>query len=140
MSLENKCSLLMLYPEPTSRPLTLRKENANPSPSCQISNFRAKIERVSRSNKSIPNPLAVVQLTKQGWPDHKHKTSPDARPNWSFKEEIHDADRILFKNHKMIVSEWLRTDMLKRIHESHLGIEKSRQRLLSHSLNIIFPH
>ena len=34
-----------------------RKENANPSPSCQISNFRAKIERVSRSNKSIPNPL-----------------------------------------------------------------------------------
>ena len=41
----------------------------------------------------------------------------DAKPYWSFKEEIHEADGILLKNHKMIVPEQLRPEMLKRIHE-----------------------
>ena len=63
----------------------------------------------------------IAQLTKQGWPDHKHKILADARPYWSFKEKIYDTDKILIKNHKMTVPEQLRPEMLKRIHESHLG-------------------
>ncbi|KAL9967626.1 hypothetical protein ACROYT_G025898 [Oculina patagonica] len=67
-------------------------------------------------------------MTKKGWPDHKNKVPADAKPYWSFKEEIHEADGILFKSYKMIVSERLRPEMLKIVHESHLGIEKSKRR------------
>ena len=53
----------------------------------------------------------------------------DARPYWSFKEKIHEADGIpQVRSHEMIVPERLRPDMLNRTHESHSEIEKSKQR------------
>ena len=84
-----------------------------------------EFQEATRADQSLQT---VAQLTKQGWPDHKNKVPADAKPYWSFKEEIHEADGILFKSHKMIVPERLRPEMLKRIHESHLGIEKSKRR------------
>ena len=88
-----------------------------------------KLKEFPKATKEDPTLQTVAQLTKQGWPHHKHKIPANARPYWSFKEEIHEADGILFANHKMIVPERLKWKCLKRIHEiSHLGIEKSRQR------------
>ena len=87
-----------------------------------------KLKEFQEATTADPTLQTVAQLTKQGWPDHKSKLPADANPYWSFKEEIHEADGILFKNHKMIFPEQLRPEMLKRIHESHLGIEKSKRR------------
>ena len=87
-----------------------------------------KLNEFQEATTADPTLQAVAQLTKQGWPDHKSKVPADAKPYWSFKEEIHEADGILFKNHKMIVPGQLRPEMLTRIHESHLGIEKSKRR------------
>ena len=87
-----------------------------------------KLKELQEATASDPTLQTVAQLTKQGWPDHKSKVPADAKPYWSFKEEIHEADGILFKNHKVIVPELLRPEMLERIHESPLGIEKSKRR------------
>ncbi|KAL9951197.1 hypothetical protein ACROYT_G043817 [Oculina patagonica] len=87
-----------------------------------------KLKEFQEATKADQPLQTVAQLTKQGWPDHKNKVPADAKPYWSFKEEIHEADGILFKSHKMIVPERLRPEMLKRIHESHLEIEKSKRR------------
>ena len=87
-----------------------------------------KLKEFQEATTADPTLQTVAQLTKQGWPDHKSKVPADAKPYWSFKEEIHEADGILFTNHKMIVPEQLSPEMLKRIHESHLGIEKSKRR------------
>ena len=37
----------------------------------------------------------VAMLTKRGWPDYRRKVPADAKPYWSFKEEILEADGIL---------------------------------------------
>ena len=60
----------------------------------------------------------------------------DATPYWSFKDEIHKADGILFKGHEVMVPARLRPQMLEKIHESHLGIEKSKLR----AGDILFSH
>ena len=87
-----------------------------------------KLKELQEATAADPTLQTVAQLTKQGWPDHKSKVLADAKPYWSFKEEIHEADGILFKNHKVIVPELVRPEMLERIHESPLGIEKSKRR------------
>ena len=61
-------------------------------------------QQATKADQSLQN---VAQLTKHGWPDHKNKVPADAKPYWSFKEEIHEADGILFKSHKMIVPDRL---------------------------------
>ena len=69
---------------------------------------------LSKDRKEKDNQLK----TNQGWHDHKPKIPADARSYWSFKEENHEADGILFKNPKMTVPERLRPEMLKTINEA----------------------
>ena len=88
---------------------------------------KKKRKSFKKQQQEIPSPDSR-SAAKQGWPDHKRKVLAGAKPYWSFKEEIHEADGIFFKNHKVIVPEQLRPEMFKRIHESHLGIEKSKRR------------
>ena len=87
-----------------------------------------KLQELQGATKADPSLQAVAQLTKDGWPDHKSKVPANARPYWSFKDEIHEADGILFKGRKVIVPTKLQPEMLGKIHESHLGIEKSKRR------------
>lgn len=44
------------------------------------------------------------------------------------RDELHEADGLIFKGHRMIIPEAWRKDMLALTHESHLGAEKSKQR------------
>ncbi len=47
---------------------------------------------------------------------------------WTFKEEINYASGLLFRNAKLIVLNHLRQEKLNKIHESHLGIVKCKER------------
>jgi len=54
---------------------------------------------------------------------NKQTLSPELKVHAKFVPEIFEADGILFYN-KVIVPKELQPDMLKRIHEGHLGVEK----------------
>lgn len=47
---------------------------------------------------------------------------------WTFKEEISYASGLMFKNGKLIVPSQMRQEMFDKIHESHLGIVKCKER------------
>lgn len=50
------------------------------------------------------------------------------QPFWTFREEISFAPGLLFKAEKFIVPLQLRPQMLDKIHESHLGVVKCKER------------
>ena len=64
----------------------------------------------------------------EGWPDDQIDCPLEIRSYWTFKEDISYQDGLLFKSDKVIVPKVLRSEMLSRIHESHLGINKCKQR------------
>ena len=43
-------------------------------------------------------------------------------------EEIHEARGVLFKRQKIIIPASMKQDMLSIIHETHMGVEKSKRR------------
>jgi len=67
----------------------------------------------------------LMQLTENGWPDHKSKVPSPCLPHWSFREKISFSDGILFKGEKIIIPKASQPEMLKLIRRSHLGIAKS---------------
>ena len=80
-------------------------------------------------------------MVSNGWPDTKQQVRIEARPYWSFRDEVATADGLLFKGTRLIVARekrpgdevecqqaWARAEMLCQIHKSHLGIVKCRQR------------
>ena len=78
--------------------------------------------------KIDPELQAVLAMVKNGWPDTKVQVPVEARPYWTFGDEVATADGLLFKGTRLTVPKSLRPEMLRQIHKSHLGIVKCRQR------------
>ena len=71
---------------------------------------------------------ALISVILKGWPDNKEDVSPAVRQYWSYRDELTCLDGLLFKGDKIIVPKTLRSEMLEKIHETHLGIVKCKNR------------
>nr|XP_034840382.1 uncharacterized protein LOC117996432 [Maniola hyperantus] len=71
---------------------------------------------------------AVGLYYKNGWPDNKRDTDIAVRQYWMVRSELHRVKGILFRNNRVVIPTSLRKDMLKRIHEGHMGVEKCQRR------------
>lgn len=72
--------------------------------------------------------LKLIECIQSGWPSEKSKVDDAVKPFWNFREELCFYNGLLFKGDKIVVPHSLQADMLKRIHEGHLGIERCKQR------------
>ena len=70
---------------------------------------------------------AVLQQLKQtiqlGWPNTRDAVSTEVRAFYSYRDELTVQDEILFRGNRVIVPAAMRSEMLKKIHASHIGIE-----------------
>ena len=60
-----------------------------------------------------------------GWPSQKSKVQPEACPYFN---ELSVQEGILFKGSRIIIPVALRREMLRKVHEGHLGIESCLKR------------
>ena len=73
--------------------------------------------------------LQKLQRTvHSGWPDEKSSVDMDLRQYWSVRHEISQQDGNLLRGERLTVPSSLRSEMLQKIHENHLGIEKCKRR------------
>ena len=72
------------------------------------------------------NELHTIIL--KGWPDTKSDTPHAVREYWPYRDELAVYDGLVYKGMRIVVPPSVRSDMLKQIHESHLGINKCKQR------------
>ncbi|KAK7093234.1 hypothetical protein V1264_007024 [Littorina saxatilis] len=63
-----------------------------------------------------------------GWPESRKLCHPSTTEFWTFGDELSIIDDIIFKGQKIFVPSAMRSAMLTKIHEGHLGIEKTTQR------------
>ena len=82
--------------------------------------------RSATANDSTLQTLKSVVLN--GWSTEKSRSRSIYHAYWAFRDEISYIDQLLFKGPRLIIPATLRQDMLRRIHESHLGIVKCKQR------------
>ena len=71
---------------------------------------------------------ALRRATLTGWPDTRKQCPPSIQEYWNHREEISQMDGMLFKGERIIVPQKLREDMIRRVHASHLGMEKNKYR------------
>ena len=70
----------------------------------------------------------LLNFVKQGWPDNVSNITPHLKPYLQFKEEIWESRGLIWKGDRVIVPRSLRPNILKLIHEGHLGMEKCKLR------------
>ncbi|CAI5673637.1 unnamed protein product [Oreochromis niloticus] len=96
-----------------------------------LSNMPVSDQRLSEiRNKTSQDPQlnTLRRTTLSGWPDKRSQCPPDIQYFWNHRDEISLIDGFMFKGEKMIIPKRLRKDMIDRIHSSHMGIEKTKNR------------
>ena len=72
----------------------------------------------------------VSDLVTQGWPSREY-IPDEAKPSYTFHDKITYCNGLLFRGNQVIIPKTLQPEMFKKIHASHQGIVKSKQRAKS---------
>ena len=60
-----------------------------------------------------------------GWPDFRGQVPLNAQEFWNYRDELSVANGLNVKGQKIIVPSSLRGEMVEKLHEGHLGINKT---------------
>ena len=69
--------------------------------------------------------MSVINL---GWLETRSDCPPNSTEFWNFRDVLSVIDGIILKGHRILLPKALRAEMLDKIHSSHIGIEKTKQR------------
>lgn len=70
----------------------------------------------------------VANEIQKGRPDKQRQPPDKIKQYWTFRGELSYADGLTFKNSRLVVPRALRSEMLRKIHESHMGMVKCKER------------
>jgi len=84
-------------------------------------------EELNFASREDPELQALKQVVDQGWPEVKSHLPVDVCPYFDSRDEIAFINDIAFKGDRVIIPRKMRKDMLRIIHQSHLGIVRSKQ-------------
>ena len=87
-----------------------------------------KLQALRESTKQDETLVLLKEIVTQGWPEKIKDLPPELQPYWTFREAITVADGLLLKGNRIIIPDKDRPQILKQIHEGHLGIQKCLQR------------
>ena len=97
-----------------------------------VSNMPMSDEMIMRLQRATSEDESLQQLKttviNDEWPETTREAPAKVREYWDRRDEISKIHGILLKNERIIIPNSLRTEMLKKIHAGHMGIEKSKKR------------
>ena len=84
-----------------------------------------ELDEIRAETAKDPVFVKIMEYVMQGWPDSRSKVSKELQPYWIYCMEITVEEGIWLKMKRIIIPPWIRPSTLSKIHEGHLGIEKS---------------
>lgn len=83
----------------------------------------SKWKEIAKATTADKELQSVIKNIDNGW-----EQGPFPKPYYHFRDELTVIDGVILKNNHIVVPSVLRQDMLNKIHEGHMGIEKCRRR------------
>ena len=87
-----------------------------------------KLDLIREASQADEDHTVMKRYVKDGWPKYKGNVSPRLESYWGIRDEIHCEDNMLFSGDRLIVPVAMRAEMLQKLHEGHLGMEKCKAR------------
>ena len=87
-----------------------------------------KLKAICDATEKDPTMTKLRDTIRHGWPEQRSETPQELRVYWNFREELSEAQGIILKGDKIVIPVSLRKEMLDKIHSSHLGMVKCKQR------------
>ena len=68
--------------------------------------------------------MILKYIIQQGWPKTIKEVSKEIQKYWTFREELMIEDGLILKGMRIVIQDEKREEILKQIHEGHLGLNK----------------
>ena len=87
-----------------------------------------RLTQLKEATKEDETLCRLKATIEKGWPTHRKSAEPSIRQYWGIRDELHVAEHLIFKDERVVIPSCMRADVLKKVHETHLGIEKCKAR------------
>ena len=87
-----------------------------------------KLEEVKINTEQDRTLCEIKKYVISGWPRNRKEIPDIVKPYWSYREELTIINGIVYKGERIVIPEVMRRDILKKIHQAHLGMEKTKLR------------
>ena len=84
---------------------------------------RERLADFQQNSKDNPALQLLKRTIELGWPERREAVPSEIHAFYSYRDELTVQDEILFRGNRVIVPASMRSEMLKKIHASHIGIE-----------------
>ncbi|CAC5383467.1 unnamed protein product [Mytilus coruscus] len=85
------------------------------------------LEQITEQTSKDDTLQTLTRLIIDGWPDEKNEVPKEVFEYWNFRDELSNVNGTILKGEKIIIPTSMRKNMLNKLHEGHLGIEKTRK-------------
>ena len=72
--------------------------------------------------------IELIEIISKGWPEKKNQCPPPVQKYWESRHDLTEVNGIILKGNRIVVPRVLRPEILKRLHEGHQGMEKTKRR------------
>lgn len=86
------------------------------------------LEQLKQAQMKDTEIIALKQTIDEGWPTHKIDCSDRMRAYWHMRHHFTVIDNIVLCGVRTVVPRNLRSQIIKILHEGHMGIEKMKRR------------
>ena len=73
-----------------------------------------------------PTLVRLAKVIQNGWPETGKELESDIKPYFQHRYELHIVDGVIFFQNRIVVPIGLKHQFLAKLHESHLGVVKSK--------------
>lgn len=94
--------------------------NSIPATPCRLQ----QILKAQRADEEVEQ---LKEFVKTGWPSYMPQL-PSIRPYWEVRAHLTVTDDLLLYDDRLVIPETMRPEILRKLHEGHLGITKCRAR------------
>ena len=88
----------------------------------------SKLEEIKRATAEDQSMSTLSETIKYGWPETKGETPVSIHAYWDVRDELSELNGVVLRGERIVIPPSMRKEMLERIHQGHMGIEKSKRR------------
>lgn len=88
-------------------------------------------QKMAEIREATENDVTMTELRHhiaEGWPEIRRQCPKFLFPFWNHRDELSFCSGVILKGERIVIPETMRAMILQRLHCSHLGMEKTKER------------
>ncbi len=85
-------------------------------------------EKFIAATLADPTLQVVLSFVPNGWPEHRKNCNAATKLFWQHRHDLSQFNGLILKGEQIVVPASLQSDVLRQIHDGHLGISKFIER------------